>query len=366
MLETEINQVGMVTSVGRDAGTTLTSILCGVSRPKEIGYFAVTDPEFQEPEGVTGHPIEALTEGFHLYGLWIRACIACLEDLLRRTSPAMPRGAEEWGSTALIAVTPDIRSERFMSDGDETAGSLREPFLHKIAAWLGIPRTPEHLHAVCMGRTGVFTALKAASAMLERRAFDRVLVLAVDSLLDTLTLEWLASRHRLKSPSAPAGLMPGEAASAMLIEPRRGGAHSGARGLGVAVRAATQESAADQEGLTTADRGRRLARVMSGCLPSLRDPAGAGCVLISDQNGEQWRAEEFGYCGLALGSAWPSRAAVLLPAVSVGDTGAASGALACCLSAMVLSSGLVEARDGIVLGSSFDGRAGAAMLSVGD
>jgi 3-oxoacyl-[acyl-carrier-protein] synthase-1 len=350
-----IDQVGMVTSVGRDAHTTMSSIACGIARPKELGYFTVVDPELQEPEGVIGHPIVALTEGFHLFGLWVRLGLKCLDDLLARA--ALPRGAAAWQRAALIAVTPDIRSARFMSDGDESIEALRAPFLDRLAAWLGIPATAEHVHAVAIGNTGLFPALELASGLIERRTVDRVVVLAVDSLLDTLTLEWLSAAHRLKSATVPAGLMPGEAAAALLLG-RAGGA-----GLDVAVRAVAAETQAQDPGETSAARGARLARVLGRCLPSAADPTGADSVLVSDQNGEQWRAEEYGYCGLQLGEAWPARAHVVLPALSVGDTGAASAALACCVGALAVRQQAALVRQSLILGSSIEGRAGAALLS---
>src|SRR5690606_38145765 len=155
------------------------------------------------------------TEGFHLYGLWLRVGLKCLEDLLRRAAVSLSSSTPLGPRAALVAVTPDIRGARFMSEGNESADSLRAPFLDRLAAWLGIPA--ERAYCVPAGSTGLFHALAAADAMLERRDVDRVVVLSIDSLLDTLTLEWLASAQRLKTPSVPAGLMPGEAGAALLL-----------------------------------------------------------------------------------------------------------------------------------------------------
>jgi 3-oxoacyl-[acyl-carrier-protein] synthase-1 len=205
--------------------------------------------------------------------------------------------------------------------------------------------------------------LRAADEILARQtSLDRVLILAVDSLLDTLTLEWLAAGHRLKSPSTPMGLMPGEAAAAMIVE--RQGSTARAGGLGVAVRTAAETAPQGERELTGAVRGERLATVLAECLANLAAPAGDGCMLISDQNGEQWRAEELAYCNLRLTEVWPVNASVLLPAVSLGDTGAASGAVNCCLGALALRSGMARVRQSVVVGSSAQGRAGAALLSV--
>lgn len=350
-----VSEVGIVTSVGRDAHTTLTSILAGIARPKELGYFAIVDPELQEPQGVVGHPIEALTEGFHLYGLWLRVGLKCLEDLLSRAG--LERGPQVWQRGALIAVAPDIRSERFMSEGDESPEALREPYLDRIAGWLGVPA--ERVKAVAVGPTGLYQALELAGRALERQDVDRVAILAVDSLLDTLSLEWLAEHDRLKCPAVPAGLMPGEAGVALLIE------RAGAQGLNVAVRTVASEPQAARgaavAGQTSAERGARLAQVLERCLARAPRGDGAARMLVSDQNGEQWRAEELAHCSLKLGDLWPADAELLLPALSVGDTGAARAALGCGIAALALKHG--EARESIVLTSTFDGAAGAALLT---
>lgn len=354
-----ISEVGMVTSVGRDAHTTLTSVVCGISRPRELSYFHVVDPELQEPQGVVGHPVEALTEGFHLYGAWLRLGCKALQDLIDRAGPTLARGTEAWRNAALIVVTPDIRTDRFMSDGDESTDALREPFLHRIAAWLGVPQTTAHVHAIAIGRTGVFAALETARALLEGAQAERVVVLAMDSLLDTMTLEWLAAQERLKGPSAPVGLAPGEAGVALLLERR------GAPGLGVAIRAVAAEPTPLDAEPTSAVRGTRLAAVLSRLRVS-SDRTGAQSVLFSDQNGEQWRAEEWAFCGLKLTPDWPPAADVVLPALSVGDTGAASNALACALSALALRHRGFAARESLVIGTSIDGRAGAALFTSAD
>jgi 3-oxoacyl-[acyl-carrier-protein] synthase-1 len=351
--------------------------LSGIARPKELGYFTVVDPELQEPQGVVGHPIEALTEGFHLFGLWLRVGIKCLEDLLGRAAATLgdsPRGAAPLGPrVALIAVTPDIRSARFMSEGDESADALRAPYLDRLAKRFGI--SPALTYAVPAGSTGVFAAIETADALLAEGRVDRVVVLAVDSLLDTLSLDWLASAHRLKSVSAPTGLMPGEGGAALLLE-RPGGS-----GLGVTVRAVAAETHTEGE-LTSAARGARLARVLRRCLDrsavaagvadgaalaGVADAigaAGAGSLLVSDQNGEQWRAEEMGYCGLHLADRWPARAEIVLPALSVGDTGAAGATLGCCIGALALKYPPAAARESVVVASTIEGSAGAALLAV--
>jgi 3-oxoacyl-[acyl-carrier-protein] synthase-1 len=354
----EIAEVGMVTSVGRDATTTFTSVLAGITRPKPLPYFTVVEPESGDSVPVVGHPIEAFTEGFHLYGLWIRATLASLRDLIARADLPAPGNAAAWARTALVAVLPDIRSERFLSDGTEQDSDVREPFLARIAAWLGVPQTPAQLHVCCSGRAGVFAALRYGAELLRTHAVDRVIVLAVDSQLDTLTLDWLAAEDRLKSVAAAVGLMPGEASVALLLQSSK---PNGRAPGGVTVRALADRRPAVGD-RTSEARGRLLREVLSACVPALGDANGQGCLWINDQNGEQWRAEEAGYCALFMAEQWPARAQVMVPALSVGDTGAASGALGLGLAALALRDELVAAHQCLVSSSSYRGPLGAVLL----
>jgi 3-oxoacyl-[acyl-carrier-protein] synthase-1 len=353
----EITDVGMVTSVGRDATTTFSSVLAGVARPKPIRYFSVVEPDSQEAVPLVGHPIEAFTEGFHLYGFWTRVAIASLRDLIARAALPAAGDSAGWSRTALVAVLPNIRSKRFLSDGSESDDAVREPFLARIGAWLGVPLAPPHLHAFCAGRVGIFAALRHGAELLRTRAVDRVIALAVDSQLDTLTLEWLAAEHRLKSPTSAAGLMPGEAAVALLLQsPQPAG-----KSRGVTVRIVAERRPAESDRTNDA-RGGLLKAALSTCVAGLADRTGQRSLWIHDQNGEQWRAEEFGYCALLMGEEWPAQAQAMLPALSVGDTGAASGALSLSLAAMALRDDLVTADQCLVTSSSYRGPLGAALL----
>ncbi len=71
--------------------------------------------------------------------------------------------------------------------------------------------------AVCHGRTGVAVALRHARQMLEHMSVDRVVILAVDSLLDARILEHYLESDRLLTSVNSNGFMPGEAAAALVV-----------------------------------------------------------------------------------------------------------------------------------------------------
>lgn len=70
-----------------------------------------------------------------------------------------------------------------------------------------------------LGHAAPAAALARADELITTRRCRRVLVLAVDSLLDPDSLAWLAAADRLRGPETPDGVAPGEAAAAWLLGP---------------------------------------------------------------------------------------------------------------------------------------------------
>ncbi len=62
-------------------------------------------------------------------------------------------------------------------------------------------------------------ALRRAEELITGGSCRRVLVAAVDSLLDRQSLDWLAADDRLRGPETPDGVAPGEAAVCWLLGP---------------------------------------------------------------------------------------------------------------------------------------------------
>ena len=143
----------------------------------------------------------------------------------------------------------------------------------------------------------------------------------------TSAVDALAAQERLKSDRNPVGLQPGEAAAFVLLESPEAARRRKARVLAHVAGVATAEDPRTKddppvgEGLALA-LGRLAAE--SGALPP------GETWFLSDRNGEAVRANDWGYCQQRLTARMPG----LLPAsewtiaTSLGDTGAASGALA--------------------------------------
>jgi 3-oxoacyl-[acyl-carrier-protein] synthase-1 len=78
------------------------------------------------------------------------------------------------------------------------------------------------------GHAAVLAGVREAARLLEAGEAERVVVLGVDSLVTPESLAWLGRRRWLKTPDRLVGLMPGEAAGAVLLETERGARRRGA------------------------------------------------------------------------------------------------------------------------------------------
>ena len=143
-------------------------------------------------------------------------------------TPVTADAVDPASGTALLVVAPVSPLQRFGEGGDDLE-ALRALYLDPLARLLGPGLCSAPKALIGGGHAGTAAALEQASVLLERRAADRVLVVAADSILDDLSLGWLLDNGRLHSDDTPTGLIPGEAAAAVLLEPApdavRRGAH---------------------------------------------------------------------------------------------------------------------------------------------
>jgi 3-oxoacyl-[acyl-carrier-protein] synthase I len=226
---------------------------------------------------------------------------------------------------------------------------LDDQLLLDIQARLG-GQFAQHSAIVTEGRVGVATALNQARAMVNAGACQRVLVVAVDSLILWPTLNFYDREGRLLTEENPNGFMPGEGAGALLL-----GHSSGVpgefvcAGIGFAREAASLDSSLPL-------RGDGLTQAMKTALAEARwDLAERSCYRIADNSGEQYYFKE---ASLALSRAVRYRKQnfeLWHPAESMGEAGAAT-ALACLVVAYVAATKqYAPARQTIVHFANDDG-----------
>jgi 3-oxoacyl-[acyl-carrier-protein] synthase-1 len=176
------------------------------------------------------------------------------------------------------------------------------------------------------GRAGFFRALAEASQFLKSRKSPWVLVGGVDSMCDRDSLAHHARAGRNLGPSMRDGIIPGEGAGFALL------ASSLPSGLrGGPLQGWIVGSALSRESHSFLQRRPNLADGLAEAFRHLRQHPAAGSRrvnhVLSCQTGETFWAQEFNYAYLRNAALLPEPLTMNLVAESLGDTGAASGAI---------------------------------------
>ncbi|MBZ4417930.1 hypothetical protein [Myxococcus sp. RHSTA-1-4] len=356
-----VTGLGLVTAVGHGVVGSCAALRAGASRPHPLPGF-VTDDEPGESVPVTGHPVVPFAEGFFQTGAWVRLASGAFEDLLHATE--LPTHVDFWRRTCLMALAPLVDEERFGWSLASCPEALRDAYVRPLLSLMDVPLPEENARALALGSCGLAEAATQAWALLSGRRVDRVLVLAADSFVDPVCLAWLALHRRLKSPQRQVGLMPGEAGAALLVE-TPGAARARAAPVAAHLEAVAVSPHDISAASALAHRGRALANAVKRVLPEGAAPF-RGDVLV-DLNGEEWKAQVWGHANVLLQQDvdFP-RCRLVLPADSLGETGAASAPLAVAAAAWGFRRGHAAGERALVCSISDAGRVSALLLGRAD
>lgn len=355
-----ITALGAITAVGHGAEPACAAIHAGISRPSKVPGFEVMDEDSQEALPLIGFPVQGYTEGFHLIGRWMRLARGCVGDLLEHPGTPAPSDRPAWERAGLVAVLPAPDEQVLLCERDQVPEWLREDYLLPLHRALGLPLEPRGLELLPLGHAGTAAAVQLGLQRLREATWERLLIIAVDSLLDPLLLESLAEYGRLKSSEAPTGLMPGEAGVALLLESESAARRRGAAALSVVAGVATGRE--EHSWLSeTPSAGRALGDCILGALRHVWPSQPFEGDIYCDLNGEEWRAREWGCMLTRVANRW-RQPRLHLPCNSVGDTGAASGALGLLLATHSFNRSHDRRTHALVVSRSEPGEAGCVAL----
>ena len=333
---------GVACALGLDAPSAMAAARAGLSRASVQRHFKQRSEVEGRPEDVTGHAVDLLTRGFERQARLLRLAQAALADLLqpgadtppwqRRASFHLALAPAARHTTGMPLRGPGADPDDEPPAADDAAGhpspheaaqradaDARRLLARALAAarW---PGEPGALTVHAQGHAAGLEALAAATAALASGPHEAAVVLAVDSLLDEDSLQWLSSRGRLKCDAQPAGVQPGEAAVAVALTRSQAGP-----GLRVA-RVVLGEEPLDFLG-GHASSGQAQAELLA---QAWGDRGGDAAWLFSDHNGEHHRAAELGGALARLRGFGDRFSAPQLwyPALSFGDTAAVAAPLA--------------------------------------
>jgi 3-oxoacyl-[acyl-carrier-protein] synthase-1 len=172
----------------------------------------------------------------------------------------------------------------------------------------------------------------------------------------------------LKSFLNPVGFMPGEAASVILLEKTRSALKRNASILCMVKAFAT---ANEENHVLSLNQpcGNGLSKAISLVMDHLHENPLIVDTVISDMNGEFFRADEWAIIQLQIMNRISGEKNRIFPAICIGDTGAASSGVAFCIAARAMARGYLSYETmnpsglALVLSSSDTGTRGAVLLS---
>lgn len=367
---------GMVSSLGSNVVTSCSAACAGLSRCGDLDLSLVSPPT-GEATPVRGHAAGELTGGFEGFARLLRLTTFALADLQKqdpRALSASPRVGAYLSvpdparvSTGIDIIADDEsrarRAEEASRIEQEQPADVASRLLETAATLAELPILPPLRFATFAGHAGVAECFERAVADVVSGKVQAAIVGGVDSLLDEETLVWLDTLGRLKRLGVPVGLLPGEAGAFLVLETLRSAKARGARILGT-FRAVClgKEEACLLSGAPA--HGTAMTRV----LERISGPAGllgsSPPWVLCDLNGETHRSTEWGHVLVRLAAQFPAFGApsVWYPAMSFGDVGAASGAVAVSMALHAMERTMAPSRTAIVLSTSDGPGRGAVVL----
>lgn len=366
-----VTGVGMQSSMG-GAFTACAAARAGLTRIRELQDFPVL-AEDGTVEPALGHPVLAAT-GFRGKAKLLCLGWPALEDLLQQ-EPGFRELSHE--RTGLLLCLPARELRRPRAREQETpaqvnlAGSTpasdgstggRE-LCARLMELAGLPIPPQNHGDAAWGHAGLAPVVRQAVHALRTGQWSRCLIGAIESLVEPDALEWLHEVRRLKSADKADGLLPGEAAAFLLLERFDEARRRGANILAVVTDAAAAEEPHHYLSGRPSTAGAQLEAV-ARVLSSDHGPTPAEVWLISDHNGETYRAHEWGCFLVRLAARFPSVRvnASWFPAASFGDTGAASMAIGACMAVRAFRRGYHQAPTALICSASDAGLRGMLRL----
>jgi 3-oxoacyl-[acyl-carrier-protein] synthase I len=268
------------------------------------------------------------------------------------------------GLTDLLNGQPDVRWDQvpllvgLAEPGRPGGGADLGPLIvERVGEELGLQFHPKHSRAFPSGHTAGFEALREARDLLQQGRVPGCVVCGVDSFLNAAALLWLDRDYRLKTPANRDGVIPGEAAAAVLVQARPSAATAAeVIGLGFGKEQAPILSEEPLLGCGLADAARSALAEANLGLHEMD-------MRLSDVTGELYGFKELPLVEGRLMRMVRKEAQPLWHwAEAIGDSGAAAGVAQLVLADQAFRKGYAPGQRAICLTSSVAGERAVAVL----
>lgn len=334
---------GAVTPAGLNRRQTLAAIRAGLSAFEE---YLLEQPmgETQTVSRIPTHWSLRSTEWDWLVNMAARAIMDALA----------PTAADPRSSALMLALPEQFRNHPAFEERDPSG------FLDAVSRACGGPFHAAS-RAIDGGAAASIGVLGQAAEILAQPGVERVLLGGVDSLVNDRDIDRLAQAGRLKGSDNAQGLIPGEAAAFVCLQSRPDPKSPGL----AAIHGAGFAPEADSVLTERYSQGKALL----GSLRAALNGTGNGprepdiVFVVSNGNGERYSGWE---ANIARSRFYRTRREILpiaYPAMTVGETGAAGGALALLVAADSFTAGYAPGPVAMCEVASEAGFRAAALVS---
>ncbi len=300
------------TPLGLNMAQSAAAIRAGMSGFVEFPFYKPIIREFdpgEDPIQVASH---GLIGGFDTSRLF-ELIFGPITNLVQKSGLArteMPKG----GIYFALPAEDEVISEY----------KLRQTFLKQAARRLALPEVGEFL-AVQTGSTGVYVLVDRAMEKLRSGELNFCIIAAVDSYLLKNRLAFYDKNWRLKTDRNPTGFIPGEAGAVILLETEE---HAKKRQAPILMKIDGVFGGMEPNpitGLKTSTGAGFTTAIAS--LAELKSDTGCWRWILSDLNGERYKAYEWGVVLPRLNKLIAADHLLSHMADSIGDVGSALAAV---------------------------------------
>jgi 3-oxoacyl-[acyl-carrier-protein] synthase I len=329
---------GMACSVGLSAIAACAAMRAGIAKFDELPY------RDNQGEPIIGAVVPGLEPDLRLGRRLTEILALALVDCLGERPPI---------PTANIPLLVGLAEEGRPGGG----ASLADTLLVGVQAILEQTFHPTLSRAIPNGHTAGLEALRFARELLQNSDVPACLVCGVDSFINARSLLWLDQKWRLKRKTNSNGVIPGEAAGAVLVQraPPKSGAAMHVAGLGFAMENVHILSEEPFLGLG-------LAEATRNALGETALPLHEMDFRLSDVTGESYGFKEQALLLARLMRGRRNEFPIWHCADSIGDTGAAAGVCHLVRAFEAFSKGYAPGKNAIGFASNVGGKRAAVIL----
>ena len=194
-----ISATGMACPVGLNAEAACAAMRAGIANFSELPYLD------NRGQPIIGAMIPGLDSGRFFADRLLELLTAALQECMQKSSHL------NWNEVPLLVGLPE--RERPCGNAAPLAAVVS-----RVEQALDVRFHPRFSQAFFSGHVACFEALRAARSFMKEPPISTCLVCGADSYVNASSLLWLDQHWRLKTDENCDGVIPGEAAAAVLVE----------------------------------------------------------------------------------------------------------------------------------------------------